>query len=185
MKQFQQLAKRYATALMETCENDIPLQEALFNELTALSDSFEKVKGAKKVFENPGITADEKFKKLKGGGANRHVYYSCSKRWEKDCKCGYIKESKLLEQLLNLIDTVKLDKTGIREKIGKEIERYQKFQSGVLGVKQNGDQKAKDVDIRNYAKYILREGEIFEKRELLSCLRSKLVFKNRTLNLET
>lgn len=77
MKQSQQLAKRYATALMETCGNDISLQEALFNELTALSDSFEKVKGAKKVFENPGITIDEKklvLKKILGDTINKKLF---------------------------------------------------------------------------------------------------------------
>lgn len=130
-----------------------------------------------------GITADEKFKKLKGGGANRHVYYSCSKRWQKDCKCGYVKEADLLEQLLKLLDTVKLDKTGIREKLESEIARYHKFQSGVLGIKSKDSEKTKDIDIRNYAKYILKEGAIFEKRELLSCLRSKLVFKDKKIYL--
>jgi len=43
--------------------------------------------------------------------------------------------------------------------------------------KQKGKQK--DIDARNYAKYILKEGSIFEKRELLSCLKSKLVLKNK------
>jgi len=42
----------------------------------------------------------------------------------------------------------------------------------------------KDVDIRNYAKYILKEGNIYEKRELLECLKSKLVLKDKVLRLE-
>jgi DNA invertase Pin-like site-specific DNA recombinase len=130
------------------------------------------------------ITADEKFKKLKNGGANRHVYYGCSKRWKDDCKCGFIKEEELIEQLAGILDTVKLDKIGIREKIEKEIGRYRKFQMGVLGINEKENQKAKDIDIRNYAKYILKEGEIFEKRELLSCLRSKLILKNKKIYLE-
>jgi len=33
-----------------------------------------------------GITADEKFKKLKDGGVNRHVYYFCTKAKNIDCK---------------------------------------------------------------------------------------------------
>ena len=44
--------------------------------------------------------------------------------------------------------------------------------------------KTIDVDIRNYAKYILNEGTILEKRELLSCLKSKLILENRKLRLE-
>lgn len=33
-----------------------------------------------------GISADEKFKKLKDGGVNRHVYYFCTKARNIDCK---------------------------------------------------------------------------------------------------
>jgi hypothetical protein len=40
--------------------------------------------------------------------------------------------------------------------------------------KNDEDYKVKDVDIRNYAKYLLTEGSIFEKRDLLTCLKSKL-----------
>ena len=43
----------------------------------------------------------------------------------------------------------------------------------------------KDTDIRNYAKYILKEGTTVEKRELLANLRSKIVYKDKTLTLLT
>lgn len=85
---------------------------------------------------------------------------------------------------MSLMDAVKLDRTGIREKLESEINRYHKFRSGVLGIKEKDGEKSKDVDIRNYAKYILKEGEVFEKRELLSCMRSKLVLKNKELRIE-
>ena len=57
------------------------------------------------------------------------------------------------------------------------IERFKKFQRVVLGNKEKIE--VGDIDIRNYAKYILREGSNIEKRELLACLKSKLVLKNR------
>ena len=41
--------------------------------------------------------------------------------------------------------------------------------------------KVSHVDVRNYAKYLLREGTIFEKRELLSCLRSKFLMANKKI----
>jgi len=44
--------------------------------------------------------------------------------------------------------------------------------------------RQKDVDIRNYAKYILKEGNVYEKRELLECLKSKLILKDKALRLE-
>jgi len=55
--------------------------------------------------------------------------------------------------------------------------------AGVLGIKKE-KQNVTEIDIRNYAKYILQEGTIIEKRELLSYLKSKLVLENRKLRLE-
>jgi len=130
-----------------------------------------------------GITADEKFKKLKDGGVNRHVYYGCTRSRDHNCKCGYVKEEDLINQLLNIIDKISLDKIGVREKIEKEIERYHKFQSGVLGIKKEKEVQ-KEINVKSYAKYILKEGTILEKRELLSSLKSKLVFRDKTIRLE-
>ena len=131
-----------------------------------------------------GITADEKFRKLKDGGANRHVYYGCSKSKDHYCKCGYLKEEELINQLLNIIDKINLDKIGMKEIIEKEVERYYKFRQGILGISKKGKESQKEIDIKNYAKYILKDGTIYEKRELLSCLRSKLVMKNKKVYLE-
>ena len=43
--------------------------------------------------------------------------------------------------------------------------------------------KKKDVDAKNYAKYLLEEGTIVEKRELLADLKSKLVLNGNTIHL--
>lgn len=128
-----------------------------------------------------GICADEKFKKLKDGGVNRHVYYFCTKTRNIDCKNPYINEPSLIEELIGLMDTVNLDELGIRARIEDEIKRFNKFRSGVLGHKQ--DKIEIDVDVRNYTKYLLREGTLVEKRELLGCLKSKLVLTEKKITL--
>jgi len=46
------------------------------------------------------------------------------------------------------------------------------------------DKIAIDVDVRNYTKYLLREGTLVEKRELLGCLQSKLFLKDKKVTLE-
>ena len=127
------------------------------------------------------ITADEKFKRQVNGNVHRYVYYGCSKFQDKDCKCGYIREEELVNQLELMLDKLDLDEIGMKEHIKTEVERYKKFQAGVLGVKDKI--KVADIDIRNYAKYILRDGTNFEKRELLSCLRSKITLNNKIINL--
>ncbi len=46
-------------------------------------------------------------------------------------------------------------------------------------------QTNKETDIRNYAKYILKEGTTVEKRELLVNLRGRIIYKDKTLTLLT
>lgn len=130
-----------------------------------------------------GITADEKFKKQQNGNVHRYVYYGCTKFKDKNCHCGYIKEEDLIEQLANILDKVSLDEIGMKEKIKTEIEQHQKFQESVLGKTNKEKIKVKEIDIRNYAKYILRERNIWEKRELLSNLRSKMFLKEKQITL--
>lgn len=130
-----------------------------------------------------GITADEKFKKLKDGTTARYVYYGCTKFRDKDCPCGYTREEDLIEQLANILDTVSLNEIGMKEKIKTEIESHTEFQESVLGKVVKEKIKIKEVDIRNFAKHILRKRPIYEKRELLSNLRSKLVLKDKQISL--
>ena len=41
-----------------------------------------------------------------------------------------------------------------------------------------------DIDIRNYAKFILQEGNIDEKREFFRCLNSDILLKDKVISLE-
>ena len=129
-----------------------------------------------------GITAEEKFKKLKGGGVNRHVYYSCTRVRDRECKCGYLNEIDLIKQFGELMDKIDINEISIKEKIKEEVGRFKKFQRVVLENKEKIE--IKDIDIRNYAKYILQEGTDIEKRELLSCLKSKLEIKDKVVRLK-
>ena len=44
--------------------------------------------------------------------------------------------------------------------------------------------EVKDIDIRNYVKFILQEGDIEEKRELLRCLKSGIILSNKKISLK-
>ncbi|OGI61313.1 hypothetical protein A2814_00750 [Candidatus Nomurabacteria bacterium RIFCSPHIGHO2_01_FULL_38_19] len=101
---------------------------------------------------------------------------------DKDCKSGYLREEDLIEQLAGLMDKIDLDEIGMKEKIKDEIERHKRFNVGILGLKEENI-KVKDIDIRNYAKHVLRGGTIIEKRELLTCLRSKVVMNNKKVRI--
>lgn len=129
-----------------------------------------------------GVTAQEKFKSLKDGSVAKYIYYGCTRSRNINCKEGYMEEKVLITQLTKIIDRVDLDRSGIRKKLEAEIERHKKFHSGIMG-KANEEYSARDADVRNYAKYLLTEGSIFEKRELLSCLQSRICLANKLISL--
>ncbi|HSX25316.1 MAG TPA: recombinase family protein [Candidatus Andersenbacteria bacterium] len=127
-----------------------------------------------------GVCAEEKFKKVKNGIINRYVYYHCTKGKRVPCEEPYIREEDLLNQLLKLIDTIDIYEIVVHEKLEKELLRYQKFTQGVLNMGTT-PMNAPMVDIRSYAKYVLKEGTREEKRDVLSCLKNNLILKNQII----
>jgi len=129
-----------------------------------------------------GISAEEKYKQLKDGTQNKYVYYSCSRARDRNCKNKYIREEELITELLKILDKLDINELGMRKSLEDEIVRFNIFQRSVLGstdkIKNIGD-----TDIRNYAKYILKEGSVSEKRELLGNLKSRIIYRDKTLTL--
>ena len=130
-----------------------------------------------------GITAQEKYKELKDGTTAKYVYYSCSKSKDRNCKNKYIREEELIEELFKVIDKVSINELGMRMKLEEEIKRFNRLQrlatKGTPKYSINED----DVNTREYAKYVLREGTPLEKRELLGHLRSRLVLNDKRITL--
>ncbi len=129
-----------------------------------------------------GITADEKFKHHKNT-THRYVYYKCTRTRDQDCPCGFINEEDLVSQLQDLMDDLEIQTVQMKEKITAEVQRFKKFEQMLLGSKT--PVAVKDIDIRNYAKFILLEGSMDEKREFLRCLKSEIVLKNKKIYLNT
>lgn len=88
----------------------------------------------------------------------------------------------LISQLTEIVDQVDLDRSGIKKKLEAEIERHKKFHSGIMG-RADESYSVKDADIRNYAKYLLTEGTIFERRDLLTSLKSKVALENKSVRI--
>ena len=127
-----------------------------------------------------GISAEEKWKHLKDGTHAKYVYYSCSRARDRDCKNKYIREEELMSELLKILDKVNINELGMRQRLEDEIARFNIFQRSVLGTTEKA-KDTRDADIRNYAKYILKEGAVIEKRELLANLRSRIEYKDKKL----
>jgi len=130
-----------------------------------------------------GITADEKFKNLKCGGVNRYVYYRCCKSQNRDCNNPAINEDDLIVAFQNMADKLELNKVELNEKMNIEIQRFKKLQAMFLGKKKS--EKIDPVDLRDYAKFVLSEGSILEKRAVLGSIQNEIFLKNKTIEITT
>lgn len=130
-----------------------------------------------------GITAQEKYKELKDGTTAKYVYYSCSKSKDRNCKNKYIREEELIDELLKVIDKVNINELGMRMKLEEEIKRFNRLQR--LATRGTPKMKIDENDIatKEYAKYVLKEGSVTEKRELLGHLRSRLLLEDKKITL--
>ncbi|MEJ0001882.1 MAG: recombinase family protein [bacterium] len=131
-----------------------------------------------------GVTAEEKFKNLIDGSVAKYIYYGCTRFNDKNCKNTYLREDNLIEQLLEIVDRIDINNVGIKSKLEKEIERFGEFRSKVLGTTEQEKIVQTKIDVRNYMKYLLREGTIQEKRDLMQSFTSKLILINKRVVLE-
>lgn len=129
-----------------------------------------------------GITAQEKLKKLSDGTVKKYVYYGCTRGRDLYCKCGYLREDELINQLIKIVDEMSVDDLGVKGQLEAEIERYSKFSRSVLGMNEQVNNQ-KEVSMKRYVKYVLKEGSIQEKREILSNFKSQIIMENKEIRL--
>lgn len=81
-----------------------------------------------------GVTAEEKYKKLKYGGYAKHIYYHCARSVDYDCNEPYITEDDLIRQLLAHLNNgdIQINKSKIAKKLTADIERFHKLREQVL-----------------------------------------------------
>ncbi|HRH23136.1 MAG TPA: recombinase family protein [Candidatus Magasanikbacteria bacterium] len=131
-----------------------------------------------------GITADEKFKYQQNGNVHRYVYYVCTRNKDQNCRGVSMNEKEIIKQLSEMIDNVSLDRLGIKQKLESEIDRYSQFRYAVLGLEEEELEKKKNVDMKKYAKYILENGALDEKRKLMQAIKNKLTIVDRKIALK-
>lgn len=130
-----------------------------------------------------GISAEEKYKQLKDGTTAKYIYYGCGRSKDRHCKNPHLREEDLTEQFVQIMDQLDLNETGLKVKFEDELKRFNKFHRGVLGVKGKAEVH-QDIDLRDYAKYVLREGSNEEKRELMGCFKSKITVLSKKVTIE-
>jgi hypothetical protein len=131
-----------------------------------------------------GITAEEKHKPLKDGSTRTYIYYGCARSKDLNCKNKYIREEEIVEQLEGIIDDIDINELGMKAKLEEETKRYQFFQTKILGIEHAALEASKEVNIKTYAKYLIKHGSVIDKRELLACLKSRLVLTKKIVSLQ-
>ena len=129
-----------------------------------------------------GITADEKFKKLKSGGVNRHVYYRCCKSKDSNCKNPAINETDLIKQLQKLTDKLTLDSVILGAKLKNEIDKFKKLSAMLL--KKKITESNLTIDLKNYFKFVLQEGTTIEKRMILESIDCQIELFEKILSVK-
>ena len=76
-----------------------------------------------------------------------------------------------------MIDTIDLDQVKLTAKLDVEIQKFKKLQAMFLGKKKTDS--IESVDLKDYAKFVLREGTVLEQRSVLECISSELALKNK------
>ena len=134
-----------------------------------------------------GITAQEQHKHRKNGEIIAYRYYSCVKATaSRLCSELYINEVDLIDQLATIIDRVDINLIGMREELEEAIHRSYRLQSFVTGqpfLERSPLQK--DIDLRAYAKQILMDGTLEERRKVLYRLQSKILLRKKQIYLVT
>lgn len=123
------------------------------------------------------VIGEDKYRKLRNGGFNYHIYYHCSRYIDFDCREPYINEDELIKQLIHFIDELKEDQISISEKLRGSLLSYQKVISGILR-QEDIEIQDKTQGLKGYAKYALKEGTTKEKSELIKGLKVSLILRN-------
>lgn len=97
---------------------------------------------------------------------------------------GYLRAEDLIEQLIKLLNKIDLNDMHMKQKFEEEVTRLNKFQKTFFGAKKMAKSNVKQIKLRDYAEYVLREGTIIERREFLGCIKSRFTMRNKIVALE-
>ncbi len=101
---------------------------------------------------------------------------------KKNCSESAIREEELVEQLEPIIKEIKLNESDALDKIKADIDKLKKLLTLIAGKEQIVELLPK-IDIKSYAKFILREGSRDEKRGLLYHIQGTLLLQNKSVKL--
>ena len=123
------------------------------------------------------ITAEEKFKPLKAGGFNRHVYYRCTRQIDYGCKEPFINETKLILQLNEFVKANE-DDIKVTPLLQSKAARHAAITAQAYKA-QGVNREAKALS--EYAEFILNNGTYDEMTEFVKGIDGTFKLKDRKI----
>jgi hypothetical protein len=95
-----------------------------------------------------------------------------------------IREDALILQLLEMLDDIDINTISVWDSLKEEIRRYNLFQSQLLKKDSRDVVSAKQINLREYMKYMISNGSKDEKREILGMIQADIILKNKKVYIE-
>ncbi len=95
-----------------------------------------------------------------------------------------IREDALILQLLEMLDDIDINTISVWDSLKEEIRRYNLFQSQLLKKDSRDVVSAKQINLREYMKYMISNGSKDEKREILGMIQADIILKDKKVYIE-
>ncbi len=95
-----------------------------------------------------------------------------------------IREDALILQLLEMLDDIDINTISVWDSLKEEIRRYNLFQSQLLKKDSRDVVSAKQINLREYMKYMISNGSKDEKREILGMIQADIVLKDKKVYIQ-
>lgn len=166
------------------------IAKELFDKVQEKLTVLAKVKYGSKVFTYKGllkcanckasIVGEDRYRQRLNKDPRYHIYYHCSRQINHDCKEPYVSEEGLERSLLKFINFMFIahpHELILTDKIQEGLNEFKRMREALF-LQQDINPNSKVWDIRDYARYVLTNKEVEEKRELFNIVNFSLYLQN-------
>lgn len=129
------------------------------------------------------LVGEDKYRQRKFRDPVYHVYYHCTRQIDYDCPEDYISEEGLAKALFRFINFTYIAHPQIinlTPEIREGINEYKKVRDDVL-LRQDINPDEKTMDVRDYARHVLSNGDVERKRQLIHLFSEQLYLHDRKI----
>lgn len=150
----------------------------------------EKAKYGSKIFTYKGllrcanckasIVGEDRYRQRLNKDPKYHIYYHCSRQINHDCKEPYVSEEQLERSLLKFINFMYIahpHELILTDKIQEGLNEFKRMREALF-LQQDINPNSKIWDIRDFARYVLTNKSVEEKRELFNMVDFPLYIQN-------